>query len=137
LLSRIPGPALVTGGAAVGAVGSALAALAPSAPLALVGIFGAGLGTSVCMPTLISMASAWAGPERRAGAVPTVVTIGYLGFLIGPALIGLVAGATTLPTALIGVACLAVLLATLAPLTARLPVHLPRSPLTAEGHRRR
>lgn len=43
-------------GAATAAAGSALAALAPTIALVLVGIAGAGLGTSVCAPTLITLA---------------------------------------------------------------------------------
>ena len=101
------------------AVGSAIGAVAVWPALALVGVGLAGLGTSVCAPTLISMAGAWAGPEARASAISTVTTVAYLGFLLGPPAVGLMADVTSLPTALFAVALLAVVLAGLAPLTSR------------------
>jgi MFS family permease len=75
----------------------------------LIGIGIAGLGTSVSAPTIIGMAGAWAGPDKRAGAISTVTTIAYLGFLIGPAAVGAASSAWSLPAALGGVAVLAVL----------------------------
>jgi MFS family permease len=120
LLRWMRGPALLAVGAAVAGVGSGIAAIAPSSETALVGVGLAGLGTSVCAPTLISLAGAWAGPARRAAAVSTVTTVAYVGFLVGPAAVGLVSGATSLPTALASVAGLAFVLAALAPLTARI-----------------
>jgi len=47
--------------------------------------------------------------------VSTVTTVAYVGFLVGPAAVGLAASLTSLPTALAGVAAVAVLLAVLAP----------------------
>ena len=62
--------------------------------------------------------SAWPGascdPEQRGSAVSAVTTLAYTGFLIGPAAVGLVAGATSLSTALACVAGVAALLAALA-----------------------
>ncbi|HTE49569.1 MAG TPA: MFS transporter [Kofleriaceae bacterium] len=121
-LRRVRGPLLLAGGALVAAVGSAIGALAGAPLVALFGVGLAGLGTSVCAPTLISMAGAWAGPARRAAAVSTVTTIAYLGFLLGPAVVGQVADATSLPTALAAIAGLALVLAALAPFTARVPI---------------
>lgn len=119
LLRRVkPGQLLVAGGS-VAAVGSALAAVADNSWLALVGIAIAGLGTSVCAPTIIGMAGAWAGPERRAGAISTVTTIAYLGFLLGPAAVGAFSSIWSLPTALGGVAVLAVIVAVLGPVAGR------------------
>ena len=71
----------------------------------------AGLGTSICAPTLFSLAGRSARPEQRAAAVSAVTTLAYLGFVAGPALVGLAAQASSLPAALGGVAGLAVLLA--------------------------
>ena len=119
LLKRVrPGQLLLVGGA-VAALGTVLAAAAGTAWLALVGIGIAGLGTSVCAPTIIGMAGAWAGPERRAGAISTVTTIAYLGFLLGPAAVGAASSAWSLPLALGGVAVLAVLVAVLGPVAGR------------------
>lgn len=119
LLERVrPAQLLVVGGA-VAALGTVLAAAAGNAWLALVGIGIAGLGTSVCAPTIIGMAGSWAGPERRAGAISTVTTIAYLGFLLGPAAVGAASSAGSLPVALGGVAALAVLVAVLGPVAGR------------------
>jgi MFS family permease len=113
---------LITLGAAVAAAGTALAATAPGVPLGLAGIVLAGAGTSVCAPTIISLAGAAAPPQYRGAAVSTVTTIAYLGFLVGPAAVGGVAGITDLSTSLAVVAGLAVILAlgaVLLPLPAR------------------
>jgi MFS family permease len=96
-----------------------VAAAAGNAWLALVGIGIAGLGTSVCAPTIIGMAGAWAGPDQRAGAISTLTTIAYLGFLLGPAAVGAASSAWSLPAALGGVAVLAVLVAALGPVAGR------------------
>jgi MFS family permease len=119
LLRRVRPVQLLIVGGAVAAVGTVIAAAAGSAWPALVGIAIAGLGTSVCAPTLIGMAGAWAGPEDRAGAISTVTTIAYLGFLLGPAAVGAAASAWSLPAALGGVAVLAVLVAALGPVAGR------------------
>ncbi|MEV6267881.1 MFS transporter [Kribbella sp. NPDC051936] len=115
LLKRIqPVPLLVAGGL-VAAIGTLVAAAAGNPWTALAGIGIAGLGTSVCAPTIIGMAGAWAGPERRAGAIAVVTTIAYLGFLVGPAAVGALSSAWSLPAALASVAVLAVVVAALAP----------------------
>jgi MFS family permease len=119
LLKRLKPTQLLVAGGIIAALGSALAAVAGNPWLALVGIAIAGLGTSVCAPTLISMAGAWAGPERRASAISTVTTIAYLGFLLGPAAVGLFSSLWSLPTALGGVAVLAVVVAVLGPVAGR------------------
>nr|WP_238355428.1 MFS transporter [Kribbella sandramycini] len=119
LLRQIQPARLLVIGGLVAALGSALAAVAGCAWLALVGIAVAGLGTSVCAPTIIGMAGAWAGPERRASAISTVTTIAYLGFLLGPAAVGAASSVWSLPTALGGVAILAVIVAVLGPAAGR------------------
>ena len=55
----------------------------------------------------------------RGAAVSIVTTIAYLGFLVGPAAVGLLASATALRTSLAAVAAVAVVLAILAPAGAR------------------
>ncbi|MDT4933108.1 MAG: hypothetical protein QOK11_1000, partial [Pseudonocardiales bacterium] len=79
----------------------------------------AGLGTSVCAPTLIAIAGL---PRygRQGAATSTVITVAYLGFAVGPAAIGLVAGATSLRTALVAVAVIAGALALVSPVLTRL-----------------
>jgi MFS family permease len=118
-LRHVRGHILLSACALVAAVGSARGARAGSPAVALVGIALAGVGTSVCAPTLLGMAGAWAGAERRAAAISTVTTVGYLGFLLGPFGVGLAASATTLATALSMVGALALVLAVLAWLLSR------------------
>lgn len=111
LTRRLADRAILALGASIGAAGTLLGALAPGRGLALVGVGIAGLGTSVCAPTLFSLAGRSARPENRASAVSAVTTLAYLGFVLGPAAVGLAAEATSLRAALAGVAVLAALLA--------------------------
>ena len=105
--------------ASVAAAGTLVGATASTAALALVGIVVAGLGISICAPTLIAMAGRRTIPERRGSAVSVVTTVAYLGFLLGPAAVGVAANATSLRAALGGVAAAALLLAGLAARGAR------------------
>jgi predicted MFS family arabinose efflux permease len=114
LASRVGERSLLAGGAAIGSAGTLLAALAGSVPVALAGIAIAGIGMSVCAPTLLGLAGRLVGPDQRGSAVSAVTTLAYAGFLVGPAAVGLAAGATSLPAALAGVAGVAALLAVLA-----------------------
>ncbi|MFL5839007.1 MAG: MFS transporter [Thermoleophilaceae bacterium] len=102
---------LITGGAVVGAAGTGLAAGAASVPVALLGIVVAGAGISVCAPTIISLAGGASPADERGAAVSTVTTIAYLGFILGPAAVGGVAGLADLRISLAVVAGLAALLA--------------------------
>jgi predicted MFS family arabinose efflux permease len=111
---KAPEHVALTAAATLAAAGTALAAMASSSAVALVGIAVAGLGTSICAPTLIAIAGRRARPERRGSAVSVVTTVAYLGFLLGPAAVGVAADATTLRTALAAVGVLALLLAVLA-----------------------
>jgi predicted MFS family arabinose efflux permease len=117
LAGRFDDRLVVAAGAALAAAGTLLAAIAGGVGVALLGIAIAGAGTSVCAPTLISLAGRTAAPEQRAAAVSVVTTIAYLGFVVGPAVVGLLAGATDLRIALAGVAGVAALLALAARLT--------------------
>jgi len=105
---------LLAAAAALAAAGTLVAALAPGRAVALAGIALAGLGISVCAPLLIAMAGAIAAPDRRGSAVSVVTTVAYLGFVVGPAAVGLVAQGIGLRAALASVAALAVALALLA-----------------------
>ena len=112
---------VLVAGAAVAGGGSLWAALAPAAPAALVGIVVAGVGCSVCAPTIVSLAGRAAAPSERATVVGSVTTLMYLGFLVGPAAVGGVAQLTTLRASLTGVAGLAFVLA-VAFAVVRLPI---------------
>jgi MFS family permease len=98
---------VLVAGAAVAGAGSALAAGAPSTAVALAGIVVAGAGCSVCAPTIVSVAGKAALAPERATVVGSLTTLMYLGFLVGPAAVGGLAEATTLPRSLGAVAALA------------------------------
>ena len=87
------GGAMITGGLVI-------AALVPSAPVAIVGFGLVGLGVSCGFPLMVSAAGRV--PNFATSASLTIVTtIGSIGFLLGPPVIGLVAEATSLQTALL------------------------------------
>jgi hypothetical protein len=115
LAGRVRELTLLRAGATLGAAGTLLGALAPVAGLALVGVVVAGAGISICAPVLFSIAGRGADDAVRGAAVSIVTTIAYLGFLVGPAAVGLVASATALETSLAAVSGVALLLAILAP----------------------
>jgi MFS family permease len=101
---------VLVAGATLAGVGSTIAAVAPSVPVALAGIVVAGAGCSVCAPTIVSIAGRAAAPRERATIVGSVTTIMYLGFLVGPAVVGGLAELTTLRISLSSVAALAFVL---------------------------
>ncbi|MFC9329823.1 MFS transporter [Kitasatospora sp. NPDC057015] len=80
--------------------GMLVAALAPSVAAALAGLVLVGLGLANIFPLAIAQAGAAGGPQ----GVATASTLGYAGMLIGPPVIGFLADATGLPTALTTVA---------------------------------
>ena len=121
LAGRVRELTLLRAGAILGAAGTLLGALAPAAGLALVGVAVAGGGISICAPVLFSIAGRGADEAVRGAAVSIVTTIAYLGFLVGPAAVGLLASATTLETSLAAVSGVAVALAILAPLSTPTP----------------
>jgi MFS family permease len=104
---------LVTAGG-LGAVGTAVTAFAPSAPIALAGVLLAGAGISVAAPSIFSLTGRVAPTDQRGVAMSTVTTIAYLGFVLGPPLVGGIAGAFDLRFGLGVVAAIALLLAILA-----------------------
>ena len=99
--------AVARGGLVIGAAGFAAAAVAPSPIAAIVAFAGLGLGLASVYPFTMRAAG-----ERRdvpAGvAIGAVTTLGYVGFLLGPPLVGLLAHVTSLRGALatVGGLCL-------------------------------
>lgn len=102
---------LVALGAVVAAAATVAAALVPHTALVIVAIAFAGLGTAAGAPLLLSLAGRSVPLHQAGAAVGTVTTVGYLGFVVAPAAVGGLAGATTLPVALAAVALVAVALA--------------------------
>ncbi|MFL5333158.1 MAG: MFS transporter [Geminicoccaceae bacterium] len=85
--------------ALLAAGGLAFAVLLATPAAAVLGFVGAGLGLSNAVPVLFGAAGRLPDTQPGAGIAATA-TIGYLGFLAGPPLIGLVAQVTSLSTAL-------------------------------------
>lgn len=101
-------------GGSLTAAGLVVIVLAPGQLLALAGFALVGLGAANVVPVLFSLA----GKQKVMPpglAITAVSIVAYAGVLMGPALVGFVAHATTLPTAFFALAALMVLV----PLTAR------------------
>lgn len=114
LTTRLGRRVVVTASATIAAVslGALLLIGHPAVALAGFGAFGAGLSN------LVPLAFSAAGNVGGVGAGPgiaAVATVGYMGFFAGPAIVGVVAEAASLPVAL----GLVVVLAGIIPLLAR------------------
>jgi len=79
----------------------------------LVAMVGWGLGVALVFPA--AMSSGAENADRPAQGIATVATIGYGGFLVGPPMIGFVAGAAGLGVGLFVVSLLLLLVVVLAP----------------------
>jgi predicted MFS family arabinose efflux permease len=90
-------------------------ALAPSPHIALMGVFLAGAAISVAAPTIFSLSGRTVSMADRGRAMATVTSVAYLGFLLGPPMVGAIAGAGGLRLALGVVAGVAIMLAALTP----------------------
>jgi MFS family permease len=91
----------------------AVVVLAGSAAVAAAGLLVVGFALAPVVPTALSIAGRSA-PGRSATAVSLVTTIGYSAFVLGPPAVGLLAGATSLRTALIPVVASTAMIALLA-----------------------
>jgi len=105
--ARFSDRSLLTVGALVAAAGLVATATASVPLVALAGIGVAGGGVALVAPALFARAGRTADPRGRGATIATLTTVGYLGFVIGPALVGLIAQAYGLPAALLGLALLA------------------------------
>lgn len=123
-----PRATLVTG-ALLAAAGTAVTALASGPVVCLAGVAIAGLGTGVCAPTIIGVAGSGVPAAQRGATVSTVMTIAYLGFAAGPALVGLIAGHLGLRVALTAMAGAAAILAVAA---AAMPTRARPTPKTPQ-----
>ena len=114
LTVRFGPAALVRRGALVSAAGLGAALIAGDSIAALLGFAALGAGLSIVIPQVFRAAAS----GRDSGpALARVSTLGYLGFLAGPPLIGALAELTSLPTALALLPLLGVAMAVMAPLT--------------------
>lgn len=118
---------LVVAGGVLIAAGSVLLAAAGSPPVALAGIVIVGCGTSVLAPTLFSAVGSRSEPGRQGVDLAAVSALGYLGFVAGPPLVGLISGATSLPVSLGLLGVLGLVLAAAAPAVLRAPTLVGKS----------
>ncbi|HEY3505647.1 MAG TPA: MFS transporter [Actinocatenispora sp.] len=103
LVARLGRTAVLSGGAALATGGMLLAAWPTAVPVVFCGYVVFGLGIANVFPIAIARAGALAGPR----GVATASTVGYAGQLGGPPLIGFLADAAGMPTALTTSAVLA------------------------------
>ncbi|MFP5361787.1 MAG: MFS transporter [Thermoleophilia bacterium] len=107
LAGRLGRVAVVRGGGLLAAAGLALALASDSPALGIAGFALMGAGLASLFPLALGAAGETDGPA--APSLAAVATSGYAAFIAGPAVIGLISEATTLPFAmsLVGVLCLA------------------------------
>lgn len=105
VVARLGSPTTVLVGAVLATSGVALALGAASPPWTIAGFGIMGLGLSVVFPLTLRAAGRHAYPSGP--AIAAVSTLGYMGFLLGPPVIGLLAEETGLRAALVivGAAC--------------------------------
>lgn len=111
--SRLPDSRVLGVGGTVGAVGLVVTAVAPNVGWAMAGLFCSGAGVAVAAPTLFGASGRVAPGPLRGSALSTVTTVAYLGFLIGPPVVGWVSGATSLRIGLASLAIVSLALAIL------------------------
>lgn len=107
-LSRSRPTTMLVGGGALAAAGTAVLATAPSVAVALVGLVLAALGTATLFPTLLSRSLRGTDPAQHGRTTSAVAATAYVGFLLGPAYVGLLSDRTDLRGAVLGVSALAV-----------------------------
>jgi len=105
-------------GAGLTAVGFTLAASAPWPLVSLCGFVLVGLGASNIVPVMFSAAGRLPNTSPTI-SIATVTTLGYAGLLSGPALIGFIAHASSLPWAMVVVAGLLLVVAAFAGIVRR------------------
>lgn len=105
VVAALGGVRILLFGSLLVAAGFALAVYADAPVVAIVGFVLVGAGASNIVPVLFSLG----GRQTLmpgSHAVAAITTVGYAGVLLGPAMVGFVAQATSLPTALLLVAAL-------------------------------
>jgi MFS family permease len=109
----LPPVRVLLAGSTVAAVGTIVLAMSTTPVPVLSGLALAAAGTAVLFPTILSVATAQVGDERRGRVTSLVTVVAYLGFLLGPVYVGWWSETTSLPGAMIAVGGLAGLLAML------------------------
>ncbi|KTT20934.1 MFS transporter [Pseudacidovorax intermedius] len=118
LRARMPASRLLAGSALLAAGSMTVGLLTHSPWVALAAFAGVGLGFANVVPLLFAAAARVPGVEPARG-IAAVSALAYLGFMAGPPVIGLLAGASSLTIALSVVVIFALALAASAPLAGR------------------
>jgi len=113
VLARVAPVTVLRFSGVLGAAGMALSLAIPHPAAALVGFALVGLGFSNIVPVLFSAAGQQPGVPAAQG-IAGVASVGYLGLMAGPALIGFIAEGRSLTSGLLVVIVFAVLVAGLA-----------------------
>jgi predicted MFS family arabinose efflux permease len=119
LAGRLDPFVILRAGAVVASLGALIVSQAGSPALAYLGFFVMGIGASVLAPTAFSMVGQLSRPDARARAIARATLLGYLGYFLGPPLLGLIAGTFGLRAAFVWAACLVGAVFLLAPLLSR------------------
>lgn len=98
LVERLSGKSVVLGGSMLASVGLALSIWSPSVYMVLLGYVLLGLGAANIVPIFFSAGGRLPGLSPNV-SIPAITTIGYLGQLAGPALLGFIAHQHSLATA--------------------------------------
>ncbi len=112
LAQRVPDRHLLSGGLIGSLAGMLVVVAAPSVPVAYAGFVVLGLGASVVVPTVMAVIGRQSTDATRGRAIARATVLGYIGYFIGPPLLGMVAELVGLRASFALVA--AVLLASLA-----------------------
>ena len=110
LRARMSAAAILLGGAVLWSAGLAVALASSPLWLVITGFAVFGLGISMLFPVLIALA-AERTQRNETAAIAAVVSMGYLGVLLGPPIVGFIAEASSLTAALGLVAALGLLVA--------------------------
>ncbi|GAA2773336.1 MFS transporter [Saccharopolyspora taberi] len=108
LVASVGAVAFLRGAGALAGLGFGASLLWPTPASALLGFGALGLGLAGVVPTLFS--SAVRGRDNPAAAISTVSTIGYLGFLAGPPIVGALATAAGLRLGMVTLVVLALVI---------------------------
>jgi len=103
IVQALGGQRVLALGGLLTALGFAIVVLAPWSAAAYLGFLLVGIGASNLVPVLFS-AAARQGSMPAGLAISAISTMGYVGILAGPALIGFAAGLVGLGTAFVGLA---------------------------------
>jgi MFS family permease len=103
---RVRETPVLVGASILSGAGMVIAAVAPTPAIAYLGFGLSGLGVSVIAPMALALVGRHSRPSERTKAISRAAVIGFLGFFIGPPLIGFVSEAASLRIALAMVALL-------------------------------